>query len=493
MRAFGRWPWGVLALVLVLAGCSGQKSVTNLNNTFNFRSNAYMAAFQDGNEPWELSFTLNEKNLINQRNYTLSNPDGQYAVMYVCPSQFKGRNHEVYLYMLTNAEMRVSSHFCRVAAADRQQFNVSGAVFKAWNNLPPGSDELAQQMAVVALSRDVNMRAYEGYAAAVFGSTHDILAYLGPLLPDNSVQPLFYYRSQPTFGSKVNEFTIDFNAKASQVIPKIVVSAVGMTPATVSIQGETGNEILSSVFGFGSAEETFLPIVTSNAKSFNVTGVPPGFFTTKDNGQPAKEGHELHVKAIDKTTKSERAVVAFFDQPTDLTVDLPSLPTGALGLAASDLVRKVTDNQEIKIRKFEIDLPAYSDSSYGTASLYQLDLRGRSSYSGPARIQWPADSNPPVYVIVPTELEWHVYVSRGWLKAHGSNKIQLPDFSSLTGWDFDWDYMGGSQGKVALDIYASEQPAGILLSHLQSGEYINGTKFGKVQRFAELVSVPSTP
>ena len=483
--------WALLGVVLALLGCEGQQSTTNLNNTFNFRTNAYMSAFQDGNGAWELSVSDNSDNALRQRNYSLENPNGQYGVMYVCASKFDGRNHEIYLYYLTVAEMRVSTHTCRVAESRLLTKYISGPLLKSLDGTTPhGNTKWESEMGVVAISRDSNVRGYESYATGFYGIDKDVLAYKGTLQADMSIAPSHYYRLKQSFASTVNRLPINFDRTNLDQADKKIVSAAGMAPATITIEGETVDESVESVFGFGSEQETFLPLTHSNSKaSFQVTGVPPAFFNLTTTGELAKEGHELHVTAT-SPSGSERKVVAFFDQPKDMTLVLPAAPTGGLGLAAED-GSKERGGYTAEIRRFHITLPEYQDPHYGSASLYEVDLRGRSSYSGPTRIQWPIDSDPPEYVLVPIELEWHLFVSRGWLQANGSREIVLPDFDSLSGWDYDWDFASGTSGKVAVNIYATDQNAGPLLKHLEDGEYINGAAFGMVQQRTELQVTPA--
>jgi hypothetical protein len=449
-----------LAATLGLSACEGQKASTNLDRTVSFQTNAYMAAFLDDGKPWEQAYTGNADNLPSQRNYSLDNAAGTYGLLFVCPSLHDGQAHRIYLYYYTTAELRVNNHLCRLPDEQRDVRMLHGTVIKRTTANIESVTNAENEAVMLAFSRDVSLIAYEGFAAKFVGSRKDILAYKGVYQPEtHSVTPNYFYRTEDTLTTtRLSGYVIDF---ISNSMPTDNVSA------RVSIEGLAETDTLDAVVGFGSKNRTFLPLMKSTSSDFSYTGVPDGYMVRPTSGIQVTEGHELHatVTGIDG---HESELVAFFDRPQNITMTVPVPSTEPFDASA-------VDGEE---RRFmTATIPEYYDENYGSAGVYEVKFTGKSSYTG--RMEYVDNGEVKK---MPTEVEWTVFVSRGWLKARGEDSVSQPDFSALEGWSSHWDLKTNTASDARVNIYATEDDPGDVLNFLKDGSFIEGAAYGRVSQ-----------
>jgi hypothetical protein len=451
-----------LAATLGLSACEGQKASTNLDRTVSFQTNAYMSAFLDDGKPWEQAYTGNADNLPSQRSYSLDNAAGTYGLLFACPSQHDGQAHRIYLYYYTTAELRVNNHLCRLPDEQRDLRMLHGSVIKRTTANVEGVTSTENEAVMLAFSRDVSLIAYEGFATKFVGSRKDILAYKGVYQPTtNTVEPEYFYRFEDTLTDlRESGYVIDFISNS--------MPYDGARASTVSIEGLAETDTVDAVVGFGSKNRTFLPLKKSTLADFDYKGVPAEYIDNPLSSVQAKEGHELHA-TVTSVDGHESELVAFFNRPQNITMTVPTPSTEPFDASAVD---------GEKTRLMTATIPEYYDENYGSAGVYEVKFTGKSSYTG--RTEY-IDDNGEIRKM-PTEVEWSVFVSRGWLKARGKDSISQPDFSALEGWSSHWDLKADVSSDARVNIYATEDDPGDVLNFLKDGSFIEGAAYGRVSQ-----------
>lgn len=397
--------FGILVAAMLLSACEQIKNAKD-HSAISVDTNAYYSVYQKSNtDIWRTVIKDNATFGLKTVAFTLEESNDGFGVVFVCPSDRADRPHEVHVYYSTYSEMELINFNCRKSLDEIIEKPVYGSVSgveMANTGNPEG------EFARLAISNDVEVDAWEAYAAIVRTGTRDIVGIKGKHAVDGSLLPekflirrklqlapsaVPYSQNVDFSGVDLSFFTRKFNENSRSV---------------VNVTGNNQGDIVRSKISFLSRNKTVLDLLSSTQDSFSFLPVPLDKFTetvddfVKNSEFNPGEGHELFVSAQSSDGSVTREVSKFFTVSDGVVHDM-NLPSPISNQPAVAL-KKVDDMQSIIL-----NWNKYQDATSGDTRLYRWEIEGEAAAHLPDK--------------VPTEtigrVKWYVTVTPGWLNAVG--------------------------------------------------------------------------
>ena len=398
----------LLLSVFFLVACEKvtQKSAVSIN------SSAYYTAFQDSvSTDWQtrLNGQVNTGYRPISISFTVENKDAPFSVGFACPSAKGTKPHEVFIFYATPAEMDTVNFNCKRAIDDIALRPLYGKISGV--SLPTLVSPQGEK-AVLSFSREKTIEGWEAYASMERTGVRDLVAYKRDQFePEPWKHKTFYLKRKAALeiDEKPEYILADFDgSEIAAYIKDFDLNAI----STVNLGGVGAGDVIESRVGFLSDNNSYLPLITSNATSFNFlpaplklyTGSLPGF-TNQDEFNPG-EGHEMQISVLGPTDQQPiRTAYKFFSESNNVTHDL--------------VIPKAVDVQPVvgsaNVKEFQqliLNWGAYNDVNAEKTQLYRWHFKG--SAAAPHK-DYPTSVNTG-------EVEWIVHVTPGWIKSvSGSN------------------------------------------------------------------------
>lgn len=472
LNTFSRFLLLVIAGLAVLSGCEQLLSTPITDNSFrnvNVSTNATLVAMRDGEDKWNVRIDRNTEFSPSSNSLILSNAQRRYAVLVVCPSSDRETPHRVYYYLGVVGELGDIDHQCRKSEVEINRERVYGSV--------KGIDVNQNQKARLALGNNRGEWVYEAYAFENVAGIYDILGYLATVQSDGSVKAERLIKAETvTLGSAVpNKVDVDFSIVKPGSTKTSEIPLQAYASATVS--GMPSGVAWDSEVNFKSKNQSYLNLAKGSQTPLSFFGFP---LYTVGTGtlaplQSEEEGHEFISRIYDNDARVISTVSHFFKEPHNVDT---RFATSGLSVNA---VNALEHEQGISINA---SWNASTDSTYGTANLYHLIVKGATASAPLCNICGGGDS---------TLLEWHVIATPGWFNSQTNNlDFTLPPvFDISDGWSRNWNFNVTSDLDWELHAYFSsvdrtinetsnDTGAEALLNYLFGRRYINGLSYAEL-------------
>lgn len=461
-------------LALPLAACDIGKAYID-NNAFSgtMSSNAVFIGYRDGND-LQVS-TITDRNTTyapSTKTFLVKDDNKRYTFIFACPSANEAVAHKVFFYYTTVGEVNKIEHLCRKPEEDFLRSVVYGQI----------TDVNINQNEKVFLSLDGGasyQQTREAYAAEIVLGSRDFMA-------------MKVGKNVGTQEEEANAFAIARRVSVVSGDPRrndlsFTAGANGpLTTATRIPPDSTGMVYVSDIpssnkwaveVGFRTEFKTYLRLAESVNNQFQYPGVPKYISYINSNNQLETlnelfrkdvEGHEVTGKVFDANDRLIGQTKQFFADAQDVDVRLPVTPASGAAL--------VSDNSST----INLSWPSFTSLPYGRSTLYHWVIKGVPNDAVRTSALDP----------VIEQLEWHVYVTPGWVNSGGTQSLQL-SLSSISvppvivqdevveTWKREWNFKAGSSFRWQLDNFSSEGPAQDLLYYLTHGDYVESMKFSQ--------------
>jgi len=472
LSAFNRLLLVTIAGVITLSGCEQLLSTPvtdNSSRNVNVSTNATLVAMRDAEGPWSVRIESNREFSPSSNSIILSNAQRRYAVLVVCPSSDRETPHRVYYYLGVAGELGDIDHQCRKSEVDINRERVYGSI--------KGIDVNENQKARLALGNNRGEWAYEAYAFENVAGIYDILGYLATVQSDGSIKAERLIKSETvTLGSAApNKFDVDFSTvnPGSTKTSEIPLQAY----ASATVSGMPSGVVWDTEVNFKSKNQSYLNLAKGSQTPLNFFGFP---LYTVGTGSPVQlqsdeEGHEFISRIYDNDGRVISTVSHFFKEPHNVDTRFANS-----GLSVN-AVNALEHQQGVAINA---NWNASTDSTYGTANLYHLIVKGTTASAPPCNICGGGDS---------TLLEWHIIATPGWFDSQNNNLgFTLPPIIGISdGWSRTWNFSVGDELDWELHAYFSsvdrtmnktndDTGAEALLNYLFGRRYINGLSYAEL-------------